>query len=149
MQTFTSALPTRGLQLLRVAGLLLVMLAFRPATAQAQTWMVSTDAYIRLGVMDKYGALGTYTAKFVVTSESTGKEYILVKDIEKGQNGADVMYPADPLNGDYFKSEAGEAAKSTPGRYIWACMVAGKKVVGGRFEFPTTTNDVTVVEKRK
>ncbi|TYZ07579.1 hypothetical protein FY528_14545 [Hymenobacter lutimineralis] len=149
MHTSTFAFSSRLQQLLRVAGLLLVMLAMRPATAQAQTWMVSTDAYIRLGVMDKFGILGTYTAKFMVTNQATGKVYILTKEIEKGQNGADVMYPADPTNGDYFKSEAGEAAKATPGRYVWECQVTGKRVVSGRFEFPETANDVTVVEKRK
>lgn len=148
MQTSTRTFATRLSRVLRVAGLLLVLLAFRATTAQAQTWMVSTDAYIKLGVMDKYGQLGTYTAKFVVTSD-TGKQYILVKEVEKGQNGVDVMYPADPTNGDYFKTDANEAARTTPGRYTWECQVAGKKVVSGRFEFPTTANDVTVVEKKR
>ncbi|WP_157547613.1 hypothetical protein [Hymenobacter sp. DG25A] len=147
MQTSTRNNSSSLTRVLRLAGLLLMLLAFRATTTQAQTWMVSTDAYIKLGVMDKYGQLGTYTAKFIVTNED-GKQYILVKEIEKGQNGADVMYPADPSNGDYFKSEANEAARTTPGRYTWECQVSGKRVVSGRFEFPTTSNDVTVIEKK-
>jgi hypothetical protein len=147
MQTSTRNNSSSLTRVLRVAGLLLLLLAFRATTAQAQTWMVSTDAYIKVGVMDKYGQLGTYTAKFIVTNDN-GKQYILVKEIEKGQNGVDVMYPADPLNGDYFKTDNNEAARTTPGRYTWECQVAGKKVVGGRFQFPETGNEVTLVEKK-
>ncbi|TGE16850.1 hypothetical protein [Hymenobacter elongatus] len=134
--------------LLRAAGLVLALLVLTPTAARAQTWMVSTDAYIKMGVMDKFGQLGTYTARFVVISQTSGKEFILVKQIEKGQNGIDVIFPSEPADADYFKTESGEAAKGTPGRYTWECQVAGKKVVGGRFTFPEVGNDVTVVDRR-
>ena len=132
----------------RVAGLALLMLALRTTSAQAQTWMVSTNAYIKLGVLDKYGQLGPYKATFIVRNEKTGKEYQLVKQLEKGQQGIDVLFPTEPTDSDYFKSVTGEAAKATPGRYTWECQVAGKRAVSGRFTFPEVGNDVTVIDQR-
>ena len=120
-------------------------LALAPAAAQAQTWMVSTTAQIKLGILDKFGQLGPYVATFVVHSEKTGKDYLLVKELDKGQSGIDVLFPTEPSEPDYFKTEGGEAAKAVPGRYTWECRVGGKKAVGGRFTFPETANDVTVV----
>ncbi|QNH61252.1 hypothetical protein [Hymenobacter sediminicola] len=134
---------------LRAAGLALALLLLAPLCAQAQTWMVSTDAYIKMGVMDKFGQLGTYSAKFVVTDQTSGKAYILVKEVGAGQNGVDVIFPSEPSEPDYFKTETGEAAKSQPGRYTWECQVSGKKVVGGRFTLPETANDITVLEKQE
>ncbi|UOQ74693.1 hypothetical protein [Hymenobacter cellulosilyticus] len=148
MRDFTLNSSLRLSHLLRAAGLVVALLVLTPTTSRAQTWLVSTDAYIKMGVMDKFGQLGTYTARFVVTNQATGKEYILLKQIEKGQNGIDVMFPSEPSDPDYFKTEAGEAAKGTPGRYVWECQVSGKKVVGGRFTFPEVGNDITVVDRR-
>ncbi|RYU79449.1 hypothetical protein [Hymenobacter persicinus] len=149
MRVSTPALLHRPLHLLRAAGLVLALLALTSTASHAQTWLVSTDAYIRLGVMDKFGQLGNYSARFVVTNQTNGKEYILVKEIEKGQNGIDVIFPSLASEADYFKSESGEAANGVPGRYVWECQVGGKKVVGGRFTFPEVANDVTVIDKRK
>ncbi|WP_400191738.1 hypothetical protein [Hymenobacter sp. B81] len=144
MQTSTLA-PLK--RLLSVVGFLLMIFVLSPTESRAQTWLVSTDPYVKLGVMDKFGQLGTYTAKFVVTNQTSGKEYTLVKEVEKGQNGVDVVFPSPATDADYFKTDAGEAAKSQPGRYVWQCMVGGKKVVGGKFDIPNVANDVTVVEK--
>ncbi|SHJ77236.1 hypothetical protein SAMN02745146_0136 [Hymenobacter daecheongensis DSM 21074] len=149
MRVATPTFFLRSMQLMRAAGLALGLLLLTSTASHAQTWLVSTDAYIRLGVMDKFGQLGTYTARFVVTNQNTSKEYILVKEIEKGQNGVDVIFPSPASDADYFKSVAGEAASGTPGRYVWECQVGGKKVVGGRFTFPEVGNDVTVIDKRK
>ncbi len=113
--------------------------------SQAQTWMVSTDAYMKLGVMDKFGSLGAYTAKFVVTNTTSGKSYFLAKEVANGQNGIDVIFPSEPSEPDYFKAETGEAGRALPGNYTWECQVGGKKVVGGRFSFPETANDVTTL----
>ncbi|KAA9339069.1 hypothetical protein F0P96_00060 [Hymenobacter busanensis] len=134
-------------RLLHVAGFLFVLLVLAPTQSRAQTWLVSTDPYVKLGVMDKFGQLGAYTAKFVVTNQNTGKEYSLVKEVEKGQNGVDVIFPTPATEAEYFKTESGEAGRAQPGRYVWQCQVAGKKVVGGRFEIPNVANDVTVIEK--
>lgn len=135
--------------LLRVSGLLVALWCLAPSQAQAQTWMVSTDPYLKLGVMDKFGQLGGYSAKFVVTNQTTGKEYILVKQVAGGQNGVDVIFPSEPSEADYFKTQTGEAARALPGRYSWECQVSGKKVVGGKFSLPETTNDVSVIEQKK
>ena len=132
----------------RAAGVLVVLLLLGAApAAHAQTWMVSTTAYIKLGILDKYGQLGTYTATFVVHNERSGKDYILVKELTKGQAGVDVLFPTEPADPDYFKTETGEAATAAPGRYTWECRVKGVKAVGGRFVFPEVGNDVTVINK--
>ena len=86
-----------------------------PTASQAQTWMVSTDAFVKLGVMDKFGTLGTYSAKFVVTNITNGKSYILVKEVGGGHNGIDVVFPSEPSEPDYFKADTGEAARALPG----------------------------------
>lgn len=133
----------------RIVALLLLLAALGSTTeARAQTWMVSTTAQIKLGILDKYGQLGPYTATFVVRNEKTGKEYLLIKELEKGQTGIDVLFPTEPSDPDYFKTEGGEAAKAVPGRYTWECRVAGKKAVSGHFVFPETGNDITVLGQR-
>ena len=137
------SLPVGG----RLAVLLLLVLA-TAAPARAQTWMVSTTAQIKLGVLDKFGQLGPYTATFVVHNEKTGKDYLLMKELDKGQSGIDVLFPTEPSEPDYFKTAEGEAAKAVPGRYTWECRVGGKKAVGGRFTFPETANDITVLDQR-
>ena len=132
----------------RLGGALVALLLFGAApSAQAQTWMVSTTAQIKLGILDKYGQLGPYTATFVVHSEKTGKDYLLVKELTKNQTGVDVLFPTDPSDPEYFKTESGEAAAATPGRYTWECRVKGVKAVSGRFVFPEVGNDVTVIKK--
>lgn len=130
-----------------VGALVALLLLGAVPAAHAQTWMVSTTAQIKLGILDKYGQLGPYTATFVVHNERTGKDYLLVKELTKGQTGVDVLFPTDPADPDYFKAESGEAASATPGRYTWECRVKGVKAVGGRFVFPEVGNDVTVITK--
>lgn len=143
MQTSTSVKCKRGMGLF---GLLFALLLSAPA-ARAQTWLVSTDPFVKLGVSDKFGQLGSYSAKFVVTGQ--GKEYTLTKQVEKGQNGVDVVFPSPATEADFFQTAAGIAAKATPGNYVWYCEVSGKKVAGGRFTMPTAANDVTVIERTR
>lgn len=133
----------------RLLGALALLWLAAPAPARAQTWMVSTTAHVTLGVLDKYGQLGAYTATFVVRSERTGKEYQLVRTVEKGQNGADVQFPSEAATSEYFKASTGEAPSAAPGRYTWECRVNGRKAVGGHFALPEVGNDVTVIEKEK
>ena len=132
----------------RLAGAAVVLLLFgaTPA-AQAQTWMVSTTAQIKLGILDKYGQLGPYTTTFVVHNERSGKDYLLIKDLAPNQTGIDVLFPSDPADPNYFKTDTGEAASATPGRYTWECRVKGVKAVGGRFELPEVGNDVTIINR--
>ena len=143
MRHSTPASPVR--RFMQAAVLLLALVAFAPRHAQAQTWLVSTDAFVKLGVVDKFGQLGAYTAKFVVINQRSGKEYTLVKEIPKGQNGADVLFPSPASEADYFKAASGEAGTAAAGSYTWECQVNGKKVVGGRFSFSEVSNDVTLV----
>lgn len=151
MGVSTLVFPNRLTSLLRVAGLGLACIVLSPTDLKAQTWMVSTDAFMKLGVMDKFGTLGAYSAKFVVTNTTSGKAYILVKEVTGGQNGIDVVFPSEPSEPDYFKADTGEAARALPGSYVWECQVGGKKVVSGKFSFPQTANDVTtiVADKKK
>ena len=148
--SFSASASERSLLAGWVAGALvaLLLLGVSPS-ARAQTWMVSTTAQIKLGVLDKYGQIGPYSATFIVHSERTGKDYYLVKELAKGQTGVDVLFPTEPSDPEYFKSETGEAANPLPGRYTWECRVKGVKAVGGRFTFPEVGNDVTVVSSGK
>ncbi|RZK92383.1 MAG: hypothetical protein EOO62_33255, partial [Hymenobacter sp.] len=66
------------------------------SSAHAQTWMVSTTPYIKLGVLDKYNALGGYSAVFIVTNEKTSQEFMLTKQVAKGESGVDVFFPTEP-----------------------------------------------------
>ena len=118
------SIPSILLRRLFFAGMFGLLLGAAPA-ARAQTWMVSTTAQIKLGILDKYGQIGPYTATFVVHNERTGKDYLLVKELTRGQSGIDVLFPTDPSDPDYFKTENGEAAQATPGRYTWECRVKG------------------------
>ena len=129
-------------------GALLLTLWLVPAGAtQAQTWMVSTTAQVKLGVLDKFGSLGQYTATFVVREEKSGKEYFLTKQVPKGESGIDVLFPTEASEPEYFKTAEGTGAVVVPGPYTWECRVNGKRAVGGRFAIPVVANDVTVVTK--
>jgi hypothetical protein len=132
---------------LRGAALLLIIWGLPTGGAQAQTWMVSTTAQVKLGILDKYGSLGQYTATFVVREEKTGKEYFLTKEVPKGESGIDVLFPTEPTESNYFKTASGGGALATAGLYTWECRVNGKRAVGGRFTFPEVANDITVVNK--
>lgn len=134
---------------LRAAGFALALLLLSSTASHAQTWLVSTDPYVKIGVVDKFSQLGAYTAKFVVTNQATGKAYVLEKQVASGQKGVDVIFPSEASEADYFKTDRNEAGTAAPGRYVWECQVGGKKVVGGFFEFNKAGNDVTVIEKRK
>lgn len=138
-----------ALAALRGAALLLMLWAWPSAAAHAQTWMVSTTAQVKMGVLDKYGSLGQYTATFVVREEKSGKEYFLTRQVAKGESGIDVLFPTEPSEPDYFKTADGAGAVVVPGLYTWECRVNGKRAVSGRFTFPVVANDVTVIDNTK
>ncbi|MDJ0364149.1 hypothetical protein QMK33_03220 [Hymenobacter sp. H14-R3] len=144
MASFTTSLLTGGLRRYAAAAALLAG-GLVATPAKAQTWMVSTTPYIKLGVLDKYNALGGYSAVFIVTDEKTTKQFLLTKVVAKGENGVDVFFPTEPSDPEYFKNMAGLAAQPTPGSYTWECRVNGKRAVGGHFVYPETGNDITVV----
>lgn len=134
---------------LRGAGLWLLMWGLPAGAAQAQTWMVSTTAQIKIGILDKYGSLGQYSATFVVHEEKTGKDYFLTAQVPKGESGIDVLFPTEASEANYFKTAAGAGATAVAGAYTWECRVNGKRAVGGRFTLPQVANDVTVVNSVK
>lgn len=131
-----------------VGGVFILTLSALAQPAHAQTWMVSTTAYIKLGVLDKYNSLGGYEAIFIVTDEKSQAQYMLTKQIPKGESGIDVLFPSEPSEPEYFKNMKGTSAQPVPGRYTWECRVNGKKAVGGRFTFPETANDINVIGQR-
>jgi hypothetical protein len=146
MVHYSTTLPlSTGLLRRGAAVLTLLVGSLFASSAHAQTWMVSTTPYIKLGVLDKYNALGSYSAVFIVTNEKNGQEFLLTKQVPKGENGVDVFFPTEPSDPEYFKNMQGLAAQPTPGRYHWECRVNGKKAVGGFFTFPETGNDITVL----
>lgn len=134
---------------LRGAAFLLMLWLLAPNAAHAQTWMVSTTTQVKLGVLDKYGALGQYTGTFVVREEKSGKEYFLTKQVLKGESGLDVLFPTEPSEATYFQTAAGVGATAVAGAYTWECRVGGQRAVGGRFTFPQVSNDVTVINNDK
>ncbi|RZK88397.1 MAG: hypothetical protein EOO62_37730 [Hymenobacter sp.] len=144
MVSFSTLLLAGGLRRY-AAAVALVAGALVASPAKAQTWMVSTTPYIKLGILDKYNALGGYNAVFVVTEEKSGKLFTLTKAVAKGENGVDIFFPTEPSDPDYFKNAAGLAAQRVPGNYLWECRVNGKRAVGGHFVYPETGNDVIVV----
>lgn len=148
MASFTTILFAGGLrQYAAAAALAVAGLVATPA--KAQTWMVSTTPYIKLGVLDKYNALGGYNAVFIVTEEKSTKQFLLTKVVPKGENGVDVFFPTEPSDPEYFKNMAGLAAQPSPGNYTWECRVNGKRAVGGHFVYPETGNDIIVVGAAK
>lgn len=146
--TSTSSNPTTKRLRQLFIGIFLLTISTLGQSAHAQTWMVSTTAYIKLGVLDKFNSLGGYEATFIVTDEKTQAQYMLTKQIPKGESGVDVLFPSEPSEPEYFKNMKGTSAQPVPGRYTWECRVNGKKAVGGRFAFPETANDINVIGQR-
>ena len=99
------------------------------------TWQYSQSPTVQLGVRDKMGDLGSYTAVFVVT-DPEGTEHRLKKDIT-GDDFGYVIFPDD------FSVNAGE------GEYVWKATVEDFVVNEGKFEYGTIVNycdQVTVIE---
>ena len=41
-----------------------------------------------------------------MTSEKTGQEFLLIKQVAKGESGVDVLFPTEPSDPEYFKDVA-------------------------------------------
>ncbi|NML65065.1 hypothetical protein HHL22_07585 [Hymenobacter sp. RP-2-7] len=126
----------------------IALLGWGAPAAKAQTWMVSTTPYIKLGVLDKYHSLDGYQAVFIVTSERDHQEYMLVKTVAKTEQGVDVLFPSEPTDPEYFKNPKGLAAQPVAGSYTWECRVQGKRVVGGHFTYPDAGNDINTIVRQ-
>lgn len=90
------------------------------------TFLKSDSAIIRLGVWDKFGAAKNYTANFVVTAP-TGKQHKAQKHVVADEGWVYVDFPNDFGGGapDY----------STYATYQWKCLVGGKEVATGQFQW--------------
>jgi len=104
-----------------------------PAFA-APIWQQSVSQKVTLGVRDKFGELGKYTAKFVVTTQ-LGEIYTRTIEVPKGDFGGNFGYVEFPSS--QFKSEGREAPPNAdPGRiYSWEVQVGGRSVTSGKFTF--------------
>ncbi len=105
--------------------LLLSALACTVATTTAQrrvnpSWQGSVSPCVRLGVRDKFGELGSYTAVFAVTAPD-GRVYNATKNV-KGNDFGYVLFPED------FG-----ASWSRPGAYSYSCKVNGSVSYQGKF----------------
>ena len=91
----------------------------------------SSEALVaRLGVRDKNGILGKYTAVWVV-NDPDGKQYQAKRTVERDDWG-DVYFPDD------------FPAIDKVGRYSWKCLVNGQEVVHGSFEYARNGLQLTV-----
>jgi hypothetical protein len=99
--------------------------AIRPSAEP--NWQLSMTPEIQLGVRDKYGALGTYTAVFVVN----------------GPNGSTYRAQQQPndLGWCFVYFPMSFQAFGAPGNYLWHAEVNGNIVVQGQFRM--TNNSVT------
>jgi hypothetical protein len=87
------------------------------------TWQQSKESTIKLGVRDKGGSLGSYTAVFVVTGPDK-KKYTASRKV----NGDDFEYVSFP--GDF-----GESLPSVGGLYTVECTVKGQVVTRDKFRW--------------
>lgn len=84
------------------------------------SWQVSEDALVRMGVRDKYGALGAYDAVFVVTDPA--HKTVQKKVHVSGSDWKYVIFPDDFAG-----------AFENDGKYTWVCRVHDRVVVRGGF----------------
>jgi hypothetical protein len=87
------------------------------------TWQQSKETTIKLGVRDKNGTLGSYTAVFVVTGPDK-KKYTTSRKV----NGDDFEYVTFP--GDFS-----ESLPTAGGLYTVECSVKGQVVTRDKFRW--------------
>jgi hypothetical protein len=92
-----------------------------PCLAQQPSWQLSEEINITLGVRDKFDTLKTYEGRFVVEGpkSKTWQKTIIVTGSDWGY----VKFPED--FGDYPQE----------GLYRWHCVVKGRIVISGQFEY--------------
>lgn len=112
-----------------MAGVFLVRFIARPSAGRV-SWQYSMTPEVQLAVRDKYGALGSYTVRFVVTRE--GGANVQLSRNGNGDGWTAVYFPTD------FQTYG------QPGRYRWHAAVNGKTVATGTFSM--TRDGVRVAE---
>jgi len=123
----------------RCLWLFLLVIAFQmlpgqrsmSSAAPQPVWQFSQKPVAKLGVRDKYGSLGKYTAVWIV-SDPDGRQY-QAQTMVKGDDTGYVYFPDD------------FPAYARAGRYSWKCLVDGHEVVHGSFEFAQHALQLTVI----
>ncbi len=90
------------------------------------TWQQSVEPQVQLGIRDKLGVLGKYTAVFVVTAPDGERQRATrqVVDSDVENDWGEVSYPGD-FGALLYQS----------GTYRWECRVDGEVVAKGTFEY--------------
>ncbi len=86
------------------------------------SWQYSVRGSVQLGVREKSGEKGSFTARFILTNPS-GEHYSAQRFVSQSQF-AYVHFPQD------FS-----ISSAKPGRYTWLCVVDQKIVAGGHFDY--------------
>lgn len=89
-------------------------------------WQASQAAFVQIGIRDKNGSLGKFTAVFVLSTPD-GRQY-----------ETKVTVP-EPLGWGYVRFPDDLPTYSKPGQYSWKYIVDGREVVTGKFEFTTVS----------
>jgi hypothetical protein len=89
------------------------------------TWQYEMSSDVELGIRDKLGDLGRYTAVFVVTAPD-GEQHKATRQVVESDMGY-ILFPDD------FKTDW-----DRDGKYKWQCRVDGKVVSEGAFEYKST-----------
>lgn len=106
------------------------------------TFLQSQAAIVRLGVWDKFGKPRNYTATFVVTAPN-GKQNKAQKAVAADDVWVYVDFPNE------FTGDVPDYSTFTT--YKWKCLVGGKEVATGQFQWggsraSTDSNSTSVVE---
>jgi hypothetical protein len=115
-----------GCSALLSLGFIFGSYAQRRNSNSASTFLKSQAATVKLGVWDKFGDPKNYTAMFVVTAPN-GKENRVQKRVAPDGGWVYVSFP------DEF--EGGAPDYSTFTSYKWKCIVDGKVVANGQFQW--------------
>ncbi|MHB9106925.1 MAG: hypothetical protein ACYDCO_07710 [Armatimonadota bacterium] len=115
--------------LLSGVGVCLFMLKLHAQAPRTEvTWQSSQSPQVQLGVRDKFGEMGGYTADFVVIGPKKAKYHEYKK--VGGDDWGYIIFPRD------FE------VWGEPGKYTWKCLVNGKPVVEGKFRFTSSGVEV-------
>jgi hypothetical protein len=93
---------------------------------ETSTFLQSQAAIIKLGVWEKFGTPRNYTATFLVTGPN-GKEYNASKRVRDDDSWVYTEFPEE--------FHGGIPSYSTLGNYDWKCVVDGRVVAHGRFQW--------------
>jgi hypothetical protein len=103
--------------------IMLCLLSGGEVLAEKPEWQSSAGTVIELGIRDKWGALGSFNAEFVVTAED-GRAAQAKKN-GKGNAWCQVRFPND------FRGPATMAR----GNFSYKVLANGKVIMFGTFEY--------------